>query len=428
MIKKFEMKFHKGQVLVGVLIMMVVLAIVIPYLVDLVEKEAKWTVKQKRSNVAFHLAEAAVDRGRWKLQESYTNWTDTAGAGTIGNYDFDRAYTDVEGGSYAIEISADPNNNAQRIIEGVGRDASNNEVRRIRAIFKQTTAAFAARARKTASVGASCNLHWGPAYALQSIETGGRTFPRYYSAGNITPQDTDGAGGSNTDNVQWWSYFNVPPSPILNFDFYADSATASGTTPSGCGLDGGTTNYYIRGNATFKGCTDTSGKAYYITGDTTFASGGNNFVGGTMIIRGNLTITGNGGSGHASGSYDAHVPDIAWKEYGNSWATYQVFDAGAPSTHQNAVATDYVAASTLTYAVSNILVHGFIYTGGSQGLNGGGNGRFHGVLMSENNATINTSNFTIYYDDTVAIAVRTTNVVLEQVSWREVQASWPSGI
>lgn len=418
----------RGQVLVGALIMLVVLAIVVPYIVDLVQKESKWTVKQKRSNVAFHLAEAAVDRGRWKLQESYSNWQATAGTGTLTNYHFDRAYTDVEGGSYSIDIYADSEHSDRRIIEGVGRDQSTNEIRKIKAVYKQATAAFAARARRTATVGASCNMHWGPAYALKSIETGGRTFPRYYSTGVVTPQDTDGAGGVNTDNIQWWSTFNVPPSPILNFDFYADSATASGTTPSGCGLAGGTTNYYIRGNATFQGCTDTSGKAYYITGDASFSSSGSNFINGSLIIRGNLTISGNGGSGHASGSYNAHVPEQAWKEYGNSWATYQDFDASAPSTYQTALSNDYVAASTLTYAVSNILVHGFIYTGGSQGLNGGGNGRFHGVLLSENNATINTSNFTIYFDDTVAIQVRTTNVYLESVSWQEVQASWPSGL
>ena len=64
------MKNRKAQVLLGVIVLLVVLAILIPTMVKYVQHEAKWSVKQGQNTNAFQLAEAAVDRGYQKIAES----------------------------------------------------------------------------------------------------------------------------------------------------------------------------------------------------------------------------------------------------------------------------------------------------------------------------------------------------------------------
>jgi len=420
-----RLKSSSGQVMSAGLIALMVLMVMVPVLVNYVNREATWSVKEKRTTTAFHLADAAVERGRWKiLQNPVANWNATS-TGTIVGYNFDQAYSDVTGGYYAIRISSDSTNASNRIIEGVGKDSSSNEVRKVHMVLQdQSLGNFATRANQTVGVGAATNVEWGDVVAGISINTGGRLHPRFYSAAHITPQD-GGVTTPQTDNIQWWSYYAVPPSPGIDFSFYSSSALNSGADPCGG-------SYYTTGSRTFQGCTDTSNNTYYITGDLTFASGaGGNFIQGSVVCLGNITFQGNGGSNNPSGVYNATVPPTAWKDYGNDWGTYTgTYDPAppAPLTYAAAVSSNYLAPSSLTYPLSGVLVHGFLYTGGSQGLNGGGNGRIHGVLYSNVNTIITSSNFTIYYDAQVNAAIRTSGLVLVQVGWYEVQAAWPPGI
>ncbi|MBI4057588.1 MAG: hypothetical protein HY399_08595 [Elusimicrobia bacterium] len=422
----FSQREQKGQVLVMAILLMAVLAVFIPTLVWWSRQDTQTSVKQKESTTAFHLAEAAVDRGRWKLLESATNWSTTSTT-TLPGYNFDKTYTDVAGGTYAIQISSDPANENQRIILGVGRDNSTHEVRKIRVVYTNTTTSFSVRANKTLGVAAAADVHWGPVIAGQTITTS-RAYPRFYGAQNITTLDANGITQPNSDNVQWWSYFKIPPAPVIDFNFYASSAQAldtlyGGSSDADCG------NYYdtrpsSAGARDFTRCTDTNGRTFYIQSrDVTFGSAGNqNYIVGNVVIKtGSLTIQGNGGG---NGSYDAHVPQQAWKEYGNSWATYQSFDASAPASYSAASNSNYSASATLTYPISNVMVHGFLYSGGSQSLTGGGGGVVHGAVMTGSNETLTTSNFTMYYDDTVTDDIKTVNLVLTLVSWDEIPGSW----
>lgn len=411
---------EKGFALVLVIMLVVILAVMVPAMVMWSVQENKASTVQKASTKAFHLAEAALDRGYWKLIESQANWTATSSA-TIAGYNFDTAYADIDGGSYAVRISSYPDDSEKRIIEGVGKDTVTGQVRHIKAIYVNAGAVTSAiKAQKTVSVGAAVRVHWGPIMSGTGINTGGRNFPRFYSGGNISPQDTDGAGGINTDGVQWWSYYQVPDMPPIDLDFYQSSAVNSGVPPSSkCG-----TSYYINTSKTFKGCQDTTGKPYFITGDATFSPGsGGNFITGSLIVLGNLSISGNGGG---SGSYNAKVPLKAWREYGNNWAQYQSYDSGAPASYSAAVSENYSSAAT--YPLSTVLIHGFVYVGGSQGLVGGGNGILHGAMITANDATVGTSTFDLYYDSEIATAVRMTGIALSRVSWDEASPVWPSGL
>jgi len=411
--------FRPGQMAITIVLsILLFLVLMFPVMNMFVKNESKWSVKEKKATAAFHLAEAGVDRARWKLLENDDMWAITS-TGTIAGYHFDKVYTAEDGGTYAINITSDPVDGNRRIVEAVGRDPKGVQLRRIKAVLvNDNPNNFSARGgNQVVNTGGNDHLEWGRVISGNSIDAAGRTFPRFYSAGHVTPQD-GGSSSASTDNVYWWSFYDVPPFPKVKFAAYLASATASGADPCGG-------NYYTVGNRDFKGCHDTSEKTYYITGDTTFSSGGGgNFIRGTIITLGNLSISGSGGG---DGAYAARLPPEAWKEYGNNWAHYKTFDAGAPATYAAAVSASYLAVNK-TYPLTNVLVHGFVYTGGNQGLQGGGNCNLNGALLSNQNATMGTSSMVIYYDDNVAEGIQVQGVNLKVHSWYEVKPDWPSGL
>ncbi|GAF69908.1 unnamed protein product, partial [marine sediment metagenome] len=231
---------------------------------------------------------------------------------------------------------------------------------------------------------------------------------------------------------QHWPFFDLPPAPKPDVKIggvYYSSASASGVpADSDCGpkyLDD-TGNLHI-----FRGCQDCSWKTYYITGGAYFDSGGDgNFICGNVIVLGDIEINGGGG---ANGDYDANVPQEAWKEYGNDYADAYVSsqhgfdDTEAPDTYAEAVAENYKSVG-LTYRLKKGLVHGFVYTGGSQGLKGGGSSIIHGVMIAGQNTTIETSGFAVYFDESVAENILVENIVINRISWYEVAHEWPAGL
>jgi Tfp pilus assembly protein PilX len=420
-----ERRFHrneKGSLLVMSIIILLVMTISIPAMVNWVRQETKDTVKIKRSTAAFHLAEAGVDQGIWKLQESQTTWTAAKNATAIADYDgstqFSLTLNNGKSGKYTVRFSSGPST-GQVTILAKGRDDSTKEIRAIQAVMEENGAGeYSIQAKKTSSFGAATSVEWGPIMSKVSIDSGGKNHPRLLSAGDVTGKDTNAGAAPNTDSIQWWSYkTDLPPDPSIDFVAYQASATASGSAPDGCGNDASST-YYRAGNATFKGCTDMTQQVYYITGNCDFASGsGGNQIKADIICLGDLGVSGNGGGNMTE---TLSVPSEAWKEYGNDWTYYTTnFDPACPhATFAAAAAADY-APTGLTKSVSDIVVHGFLYSGGSQGLTGGGNGVLVGTLYSANNASLTTSNCTLYYDPVSASSVQTTNVIITRASWKE---------
>lgn len=424
---------ERGQTLMMAFMVVLVLSILVPMLVSWTRQESKETVKVRRSATAFHLAEAGVDQGIWKLQESANIWelaqTTTVISGYEGATVYSMTFADGRGGNYTIGFSSGPNSGEVTIL-AKGRDSSTQEIRAIQCVMQEGSAGeFAIEAKNTSSFGAATNVEWGPVIAKGSISSGSKLHPRMMSAGIISPNDTNGSTDPNTDGIQWWSYKqDLPPDPEIDFDFYKSSAQGAGATPSnGCGNNnsGGARNYYQTSAANFKGCDDQSGNVYYIEGNCNFNSGaGGNYIVGDIICTGDLGITGNGGG---DGVVNAPVPSQAWVEYGNDWSFYTTnFDTACPhGTYAAAQAADYNPTNR-SYHIDDLLIHGFIYTGGSQGLTGGGNARIWGALYSANNTSLSTSNCTLYYDPAVAASIRTTNVIISRKSWKEVAgASWP---
>ncbi len=421
---------RRGQMAVMMVIgILLFLLLMFPVMNLFVQNEAKWSVKEKKATEAFHLAEAGVDRARWKLLENTDMWNITS-TGTISGYHFDKTYTTEDGGTYAINITSDPADGDRRIVESVGRDKTGAQTRRIRAVLINDSAAdFSVWSGVQIENTGNAHIEWGPVYSGNSINATGMTYPRYFSAGHVSPQD-GGSSSASTDGVYWWSYYAIPPTPNVKFSVYLASAVDSGNAPNGCG-NGNSSTYYRVGNATFKGCNDTSGKTYYITGNVDFVPGsGGNFIVGNVLSLGEVTVQGNGGG---NGSYNANIPPMAWKEYGANWAHYLTFDpAGSgspatPATYAAAVASNYIATNK-TYPLTEVIVHGFLYAGKEHELTGGGSGVVHGVLMVGKEVEMQTSSFKVYYDDGVATDILLQGVNIRLYSWYEVPPVWPSGL
>ena len=426
------MRQRRGQLLVGVLILMLVLAIIVPTMVTYLQNEAKWSVKQGQNSNAFQLAEAAIDRGYQKLTESTGTWKNlqTTGA-SIQNFRFDKAYNDLPGGSYAIAISSGPSLESATVI-GVGRDRNLKETRSLKVVFSNSVMGNAAiqAADGVTMSGKNVDVEWGSIISPKTVDIGNKLHPAYYSAASVIVNGTTfGPSDSHCDspNCWWWKsyYSGVPTTPPIDFISYQSSAAASLAT--GCTVGSGksktTLNYYTDGNVDGS-CTDLSGKTFYVTGNWT------NFDGkivGNVIVLGNLSYQ--NGTLTTITNYAATVPPTAWKNYCNDWASYQAYDpaaVGQPACF-GSINSSY-QASGVTYTIGPTM-KGFMYVGGDLSLpNGGGNsGILHGCIIVEGNADVNTnSHGRIYYDHTVAAQILTTRIVLTRLSWQDIVLEWPS--
>ncbi len=395
---------RSGQILIIALGILLFLAIALPSIIQLTQYESRWTLKEQRTTRAYQLAESAVEHGFQNLLLSTSTWYDIQALTPIVGFQFDRTYTGVSGGEYQINYTQGPGTQ-QATITGVGRSTTadgTKELRAIKAVYSNASGATnAITAGNTVTVGANVNVEWGAVISYTSIDPGGRTHPRFYTSGSITGIDTNPAA-PNTDNVQWWSYkTDLPPQPQVDLQFYKNKALNNCTPQLGCPPCYNAPGSGI--NTDITGCVDTLGTNtyYFETGDWTWKNPGANFIYGNVVLAsGNMAISGNGGTDSSGpGVYMATIPPQAWQEYGktvNDWNNfYHCMDGGSPATYAAAVTASYVASAVTTQIPSgcvnsagSVLVHGFVYAGGGTGLNGGGNARFHGVVMTPNTVTV----------------------------------------
>ncbi len=446
------MKNEKGQVLAGVIALLLVLAIIVPVMVKYVQNEAKWSVKQTQNSNAFQLAEAAVDRGYQKVTESSATWNSIQAGTMPTGYKFDTAYTELTGGSYAISISSGPNAKEVTII-GIGRDKGNREVRALRVVFVNTPlGGNAITSANSAMITGTNNVEWGSVASNQSISIGASiNHPQFYSASSIPGKDSNGSSPPNTNSLQWWSYYsNIPTTPYLDFDFYRSSAIATGTciSETTTGIYTGCLNSGINacGSSAWAGggdheCTSGTQKAckgytWYFncpTNGITFTSNNNTYLIGTVIVIGNLATE----ASAASGNYNASLPQTAWKQYGSDWAWYTgSFTLGGACANLSAPGTfpgltsSYLSPSNATCPLAQVLVHGFLYVSGNAifGTNGSGNTIIHGSSYMVGNASVTAAGFRVFHDPTVAQNLVTTRIVLTRQSWADVVRGWPAAL
>lgn len=226
------MKRKKGFLLVGVLFAFLFLMIVVPVMVKWVQNDTRLAVKDQKSSMAFSLAEAAVDRGYWKIKGSTSTFNQASIGGTILGYNFDAVYTDISGGKYRIKISSGPGED-QITILGEGRDLQNKETRSIKAVYLNTTVPGAILSGGNLSADSASVVHWGPIMARGNMSFTGTIpdYPRKLARGTVFGRDPTGDTNppNNDSNGDWQSAYNVPELPVFDFETLRSSAAATHT-------------------------------------------------------------------------------------------------------------------------------------------------------------------------------------------------------
>lgn len=393
---------NKGQVFIMSLVIITVFLILIPLNVFLLQQETKHTIREKRSSVAFQMAEAGIERGYWKLKETAATWDNLVTA-TISGYNFDTVYKDIPSrddpiGEYVIKITSHTTKEKFRIVTAVGRDLLQTEICAIEAIYEKGDADLSETSIKSGAKiteNVSINIHWGKLSALDMIDLGvssGTYYPRKYSSSKILPRD-DNAQVPNTDGTEWWSYYDVPSLPQIDLSWYQTQANAQG-------------NYYTS-NKTWNNKNFDTGEVYYFTKNLTL--GGNTYIRGTIIVLGKLTTNVTGGE-----NTTVYVPRNAWQEYG-------IIDTSDLDEYPADIGLN---ASGVTYEIPNLNINGFVYVGKTATIR---DTNIYGVLMAQSNVSL-TNTVNIYFGEEIANDVRiiTTDYdAINRTSWRKIHLDWP---
>ncbi|UPT74400.1 MAG: hypothetical protein M0D55_01230 [Elusimicrobiota bacterium] len=414
-----------GQILIGVILVMMALLIMVPALVQWVQQESKASVKDKKSATAFNLAQAAVERGMWKLKSSTSTWA-TAVAGTvITGYDFDTTYKDVPGGTYRIRFEDGLLNGAAVVtVRGEGRDEANKETRAISAVYQNISIPGAIIAGGNLQQAGTSVVQWGPVMAMGPITLSGSAltegYPRKLSKQYVSPFDTS-VNPPNTDNLEWWSDYDVPELPV--FDFAAMKSSAIATNTYNCG---GVWNAAVLNQVLCNtGCTACNVAGLYLDSrrandyiwywdqDVVINGAGTK---GTTIVRGNLTLK---GGDYGNVESNMRIPYGAWREY-------QKIDNAATNTYPGdngyqAVKNEYELGSCGSTCEGgatgdDLGFSGFVYVGSDITMTSGSAADIYGAVWVVGD-WISLSNNIIFFND--QLSVPTLNVVLVRQSWQE---------
>lgn len=465
------MKNRKGFMLPTVILLFALLMIIVPLMVKWVQDDTKLSVKDQKAGAAFNLAEAALDRGYWRIKSSTATWASVAMGTALAGYNFDITYKDVPGGTYRISAASGPLA-AQVTIVGEGRDLNNKEVRAVKAVFENASLPGPMLASGTMQYAGAFEAHWGPVMAQNNIVVSGNAatehFPRKYSkqvvsgGAGANARDTNGLNPPNTDNEEWWSDYAVPELPVLDFAALRSSAAANGTlnyynvnasstghiTPSGftCTVKCLKPTGSWSGSPTHKyhfaspECHPNAKQNLIWYWDNDLWLTGNKTaypkiaMKGTFIVRGNLYIA----SGDNYSIAGATVPSGAWKEYtrlqttGRDTATTNQYPAD--TGYQSSASTFNLGSQTWTGGPpsgnTDVGIWGFIYAGGNFTIIQGALADFYGVLWVVGNVVNeNTGERSlVFYDKNLSANLPMLNVVLTRLSWQETTPSiqaWP---
>jgi hypothetical protein len=320
-----------GQMaLMMVLTTLMFLLIMVPVIEKFVQNEGKWSMKSRKTGLAFNLAEAGVDRAYWKLIENTDNWGTIELGGSIVGYANDKEYEDIDGGTYKINMSSG-DNPQEIIIVGTGKDFSSKEYRAVKAVYSKEAIQAALQAPAIAGSG-NGNIFWGPIMSLGNLELAGAAnelYPRKYARGSITANGTYATRDDDINSIpnygpkaapytEWWSYNEPPGVPDILTPDPSYYAALSQAQEAHTGL-----NLYTAGNWSVNNlqddvCTVDLGlgdgpqaKVRFITGDVTFK--GSKYFCGIVIALGEVTF--NSGGKKPMGSISVVPPVDAWKEF-----------------------------------------------------------------------------------------------------------------
>jgi len=395
-----KMKCQSGQTAIIIAILIGVFGLLVGSLVFLTRRGIMTGVFQTKSGVAYRLAEAACERGVWKIKESDTVWNSVA-SGPISGYNNDTIYTDLPGGTYKILIRVGVTT-AHREVIGTGYSSDGSVIRAVEVVLYKETVTAAVSAPTFFAAG-NTQVHWGPVCSLGNLDLQGAAdvhYPRKFARGNIPDRDPNGSTPPNTDNLEWWSYNEppgVPDPPEIDLEYYKQEAIAQG-------------HYYTNWLKILVNQQDTSPQVRYFEHSGKFLGG--TYIQGVVIARGNLSI-----GGATKGEPTVNVPTLAWKEYQKGTP---VDDDQGDTVALNEYPGDagyQTVAPTYTFPNNSVSLKGFAYCDGF--FYGLANITIVGGLQTKTDVVSLIGGMEVYYQDNMS--VKTTESEIITLSWKEIE-------
>jgi len=473
---------RKGFILPMFVSIIIIFFIIVPVILNWVSEDTKSTVSEQKKSIAFNLAEAAVERGYWKVKSSTSTFESVIMGGTLVGYNFDTVYNDIQGGSYRIKISSGPLSRQVTII-GEGRDNSTKEKRAVKVIYQNQTITGAMISGSKITPSDKTTFHWGPILGWGEINLSGGAgnvyYPRKFSKQLVKPRDNS-LNPPNTDNLEWWSAYDVPELPMFDFATIRSSAQANGT------LNCGGFNNYIYPNSSNgytlscncsgdkkKCCADqNSCKISDIYADRRYKQGllwywdpgkwvylNNTGTKGSFFVRDNLTIDGDDcyGPWYKTDGYDAYggyhtcgsgpssdsgpgalfvdVPKTAYLEYQKIDTSLSNQYPGDLGLSSSSVVYQIGACNKSSYSQcgssceegcergasgDDIGLEGFLYVGGDLKITSAFD-MYGAIWVVGKVETTGSNNVSVFFNENLDLP--TLNVVLIRKSWEEIQPS-----
>jgi len=477
-----------GQVFAIVIMILMFFVIAIGMITFFLHQESKWTIKEKRSTTAFHLAEAGLDRGYWKLIEKTDNWDNILKGQTIPLYDGTTTFTDVPGGEYKIYISSMQSEGDEELVRilSVGRDLSTNEVRAIEAIYKRIKGLDSA---VTVGKGQEWKkgfwVHWAPVISYGNIDLKGDQddvyWPKRLAKGMIDPWDTTPPtnlyppGSSEADeNYCGWAFNeDLGNPPEIDLGYYREKAKQTvipyPDDPDGIGTissdkdpwknaAGQYTGYFPDASEViFKGYNwQCSTGVIFIENATKNVklekgSKGKGKAEREPFLRLEALVSARGNMHlHSDGitNYSVKVPKNAYKQYlagkprnaATDTADHVHPDTSLPNEypgdlgyHNSGDGSNTITLPSIfdtkkytknTITATGVAFHGFLYAGAEQEHCAGGKNIVVGCVYAKGGLDVDT--IIIYYDAEVGESVKLTGNVIRRKSWKEVLLKWPT--
>ncbi|OGR82700.1 MAG: hypothetical protein A2901_08305 [Elusimicrobia bacterium RIFCSPLOWO2_01_FULL_54_10] len=440
---------EKGFILVIAMITLIIMAIFLPSLVQMNRNDTKWAIKQKQSTTAFHMAEAGLDRGIWKLQESDLIWNWASTGAVIPGYNFDVIYASTGSsgemeGEYSVKFSSRSDGNGI-IIQSAGRDKTTNEVRALEAVYTKSAINAGLTSRGAFRYKSGLNIHWGPVVNFTSItEAPSQKYPRKITKGSIKEQagwyDENANSPNGHDFYSDWpdpaTYdYNTYQSrlgnpPTIDLDAYKAIAkatqmprlkgknshgAAAGNNPVLSGYYDGTEDLDLGKADLVVPINNATPLIFYCstcvlyldgTGDLDIKDVASQVRLRAIIVKGDFDMNANN-----TPAYSARIPVGARTEY----------------LHPTAMTDEWIAkfAGTGEGNVYNIpdevQIHAYVYVGGDVTNSGGGDPAMVGGIDIVGDMTGN--NMIVYYDSTISTGILATNVKPTIQYWREINAA-----
>jgi len=214
----------RGHAFLGAVTSLLTTAVFVPPTAHYLETQRRIErPASRRSSMALQLAEAGLRRGLKKLGESEILWQKARVGAEIPNYNDDMTFTDERGGSYRVRFVPGPAPTDVTVVAS-GSDDETGETRTVRAVYTRDGIRTALSTSGTLALGPSVHVHWGPIVSRGDLLLGNPDgFPRKYVAKNILHWDGDDF--PTTDRRDNDRTLGRPPRPDM--DYYRHRAQLS---------------------------------------------------------------------------------------------------------------------------------------------------------------------------------------------------------